>query len=178
MLTYASAVDMRQRIISNKLCGAIVLLGMGSNSLLSSGSGLFASMGGLSVGFFVMLLLHRLTGLGAGDVKLMGAIGSIVGSNSILIIIYYTFLSSGLFAVAFLIYYGGWGDIYRRHREFWGGFCAGRLHYREPVPGSPAAFQMPMAPAITLASVYHLLPSLVAAFPNSITFFGAKVWAT
>jgi prepilin peptidase CpaA len=164
-LAYAAVIDIRHRKIPNWLCGAIALLGIGSNSFLASGNGFQASVGGLSAGFLIMLFLYRLTGLGAGDVKLMAATGSVVGIKSILIIFCYAFLLAGLFAAVFLVFSGGWRDIYRRYQVFFGGLCKGRLHYIKPAPGTPAALQMPMGPAIALASAYQLLPYVSGIFP-------------
>ncbi|MBL1263671.1 A24 family peptidase [Methylomicrobium sp. RS1] len=176
MLTYAAAVDIYQRRIPNGLCAAITLMGIGSNVFLASGIGFYASLLGLSVGFIVMFLLHALTGLGAGDVKLMAATGSVVGIKPILIIFYHTFLLSGLFAVFFLLFSGGWKDIYWRYRVFFSALRKGRLHYSKPASGSPAAFQMPLAPAIGLASAYQLLPYVADKRSFDNIFTGIAQW--
>jgi prepilin peptidase CpaA len=176
MQSYAAVIDIRHRKIPNRLCAAIALFGLVGNSLLADGNGLQASLGGLSIGFITMLFLYRLTGLGAGDVKLMAATGSVVGIKPILIIFYHTFLLSGLFAAFFLLFSGGWSDIYRRHRAFFSGLCKGRLHYSKPASGSPAAFQMPLAPAIGLASAYQLLPYVADKRSFDNIFTGIAQW--
>jgi prepilin peptidase CpaA len=56
--------------------------GFALNAFLYPGlSGVWLSLKGLALGFGVYLFLHILHAMGAGDVKLMAAVGSIVGPS-------------------------------------------------------------------------------------------------
>ena len=83
----AAVYDVRYRRIPNWLTVSGLFLGMILNSFLYSGistnpfgfSGLFFALKGFGLAFMVYVLLYALHAMGAGDVKLMAAVGAIVG---------------------------------------------------------------------------------------------------
>jgi prepilin peptidase CpaA len=76
----AAAYDVPFRRIPNWLTALGVLLGLGMNTFLYQGwPGLRVSLTGLAVGFGAYLILYSVRAMGAGDVKLMAAIGAMVG---------------------------------------------------------------------------------------------------
>lgn len=160
MLAYSAFFDIRKKRVPNIICLLIMVMGLLSNSLLESGIGLFNSVLGLCVGFLPIFLIHVLTGLGAGDVKLMASIGSVVGAKAVLIVFYYTFLLYGMFALGVLLIKGGLIDMIRRYGRFFGGLVQGNPVLDKPIEGSSASLQIPMAPGIALATIYTLLPSI------------------
>src|SRR5690242_16485700 len=77
----AAFTDARTRRIPNWLTVSGVLAGVALNTFMYGGlPGLWFSLKGLAVGFGVYLLLHLVRAMGAGDVKLMAAVGSIAGA--------------------------------------------------------------------------------------------------
>jgi prepilin peptidase CpaA len=81
-LVLAAAVfDVRYRRIPNWLSLAGVMIGVALNAFLDQGRrGMFlASMLGLAIAFSVYFVLYALRAMGAGDVKLMAAVGAVVG---------------------------------------------------------------------------------------------------
>jgi prepilin peptidase CpaA len=76
----AAIFDVRYRRIPNWLTVSGVALGLGMNTFLYQGwPGLRLSLTGLAMGFGVYLLLYALHAMCAGDVKLMAAVGAIMG---------------------------------------------------------------------------------------------------
>jgi prepilin peptidase CpaA len=76
----AAVFDVRYRRIPNWLSLSGVLVGLGLNTFLYQGwPGLRLSLMGLAMGFGVYFLLYALRAMGAGDVKLMAAVGALVG---------------------------------------------------------------------------------------------------
>jgi prepilin peptidase CpaA len=76
----AAVYDVRYRRIPNWLSLSGVLLGLAMNAFLYQGwPGLRISLVGLAAGFGVYFVLYALRAMGAGDVKLMAAVGAIVG---------------------------------------------------------------------------------------------------
>jgi prepilin peptidase CpaA len=76
----AAAYDIPYRRIPNWLTASGVLLGLGMNMFLYQGwPGLRISLGGLALGFGAYFMLYMLRAMGAGDVKLMAAVGAMVG---------------------------------------------------------------------------------------------------
>lgn len=76
----AAVYDVRYRRIPNWLTVSGAIIGVLLNAFLYQGSpGIRFSLAGLGVGFGIYFGLYALRAMGAGDVKLMAAIGSMVG---------------------------------------------------------------------------------------------------
>jgi prepilin peptidase CpaA len=95
----AAITDIRSRRIPNYLTLAGVLLGIGLNTWLGGWAGLLYSVKGLGLAMLVYLPLYALRGMGAGDVKLMAAVGSITGAGNWFSIFLYTALLGGVIAI-------------------------------------------------------------------------------
>jgi prepilin peptidase CpaA len=75
--------------------------------LLASGiPGLLTATGGWVAGVAVFLPLFLLRGMGAGDVKLLGALGAWVGVRDVLWIAIYTVIAGGIMAVVVAAWHG------------------------------------------------------------------------
>ena len=80
LVLFAAVYDVRYRRIPNWLTVTGALTGVGLNTFLYQGwPGLKVGLLGLGAGFGVYFLLYALRAMGAGDVKLMAAIGALVG---------------------------------------------------------------------------------------------------
>jgi prepilin peptidase CpaA len=75
----AAITDIRSRRIPNWLTLFGVLAGLVLNFVLAGWAGLAHSAEGLLLGFGCYFALYALRAMGAGDVKLMAAVGAIVG---------------------------------------------------------------------------------------------------
>jgi prepilin peptidase CpaA len=95
----AAAIDVRTGRIPNVLTGSVAAIGL---SLAMSGAGATgmtgACMGGL-VGLTLMLPGYRFGGTGAGDVKLMGALGTLLGPAATVIAFLASAIAGGVLAV-------------------------------------------------------------------------------
>ncbi len=81
LVTILSAgTDLWKGRIYNAVTYPAIVAGFAVQLYLHGSSGLSAATTGFAVGFFPALLLFAAGGLGGGDVKLMGAIGTIVGA--------------------------------------------------------------------------------------------------
>ena len=77
-------MDIRYRRIPNKLVFATLMSGISLNCVFRGWHGLAASLEGMLLAFVVMFMLHLVGTMGAGDVKLFAAVGSLVGISSVL----------------------------------------------------------------------------------------------
>ena len=75
----AAAYDIPYRRIPNWITAAGVLVGVALNAFLYGWPGVQTSLAGLAVGFGAYFILYAMRAIGAGDVKLMAAIGAMVG---------------------------------------------------------------------------------------------------
>jgi prepilin peptidase CpaA len=99
-VTVATVVDIKTRRIPNVLtagmAGAgLVLAAAGANGMSLAAAGL-----GIVLGLALMLPGHALGATGAGDVKLMAAIGSLIGPALVIKAFLFTAVAGGVLAVA------------------------------------------------------------------------------
>ncbi len=78
-ILYASWVDYAERRVPNWLNAAIALVGLIAQASFAGWEGVFVGLLGLAVGFAVLIVPWLMHGMGAGDVKLMMAIGCWLG---------------------------------------------------------------------------------------------------
>lgn len=95
----AAVYDFRFRRIPNWLNLSGLILGVGLNILYFQAQGAALAVEGMLLATTIYLPLYLLRAMGAGDVKLMAAIGSLVGPSHWLEIFLTTVLAGGLFAV-------------------------------------------------------------------------------
>src|SRR4051794_35273591 len=76
--------DIRHRQVPNILCVLILLIGMLSAALSRGWGGLGDCLLGALVAFGIVLIPYSIGGLGGGDVKLMAAFGSVIGTSGVL----------------------------------------------------------------------------------------------
>jgi prepilin peptidase CpaA len=91
--------DLRWRRIPNYLTLPAIALGFLLNFLGYGWRGVLSASFGLVVGMSLLMLPYLLGGMGGGDVKLMGALGTLLGSHAILNVFLYTSLVGGLIAI-------------------------------------------------------------------------------
>jgi len=80
-----------------------MLAGMLTNLISGGADGFRASLGGIILPVLLLILLYGLRMLGAGDIKLFGAIGAIMGPGFVLRTVIYSFLAGGVIALTALI---------------------------------------------------------------------------
>jgi prepilin peptidase CpaA len=117
----AAIFDYRQRRIPNWLVLAGIVTGLAMNIFLlydnpSPLTGLWFSLEGLGLALVVYLPLYILRGMGAGDVKLMAAIGSIVGWVLWLWIFFFTAILGGVTAAIVVL---SKGRVQRTLQNLW-----------------------------------------------------------
>jgi prepilin peptidase CpaA len=154
--TYDSVIQK----IPNWISVVIVVLGVGWNFSFAESLGARDSGFGLLAGLLLMLPSYVFGGMGAGDVKLMAAIGSVVGINQALDVVFYSYIAMFLMALLFIVVKGDLLKLLRRLRTFIYGLFAGVLAYQKPDPSDAASCRIPLAPAIALATCYVLYPAL------------------
>lgn len=91
--------DVRYRRIPNLLVLTAFVAGLAINSLFGGWHGLGSSLLGFGLGFIPMLLLHIFGAMGAGDVKLFGAVGTILGMSAMPVTLVLVAIIGGVLAV-------------------------------------------------------------------------------
>jgi prepilin peptidase CpaA len=98
-LAAATVIDLRTRRIPNDLTAAMVGVGLGLAATGTSGITVAASFAGFFLGLLLMVPGYTLGATGAGDVKLMGAVGAIVGPTVVVSAFLFTAIAGGLLAI-------------------------------------------------------------------------------
>jgi prepilin peptidase CpaA len=96
----ATLIDIRTRRIPNLLTGSAGLAGLVMAAIGVSGLSVGAALAGALLGFCLMLPGHLFGGTGAGDVKLLAALGTLLGPGSIVMAFLYSAIAGGMLAVA------------------------------------------------------------------------------
>jgi prepilin peptidase CpaA len=99
----AAVFDIRSRRVPNWLTLAGLVIGIGLNVFLFELPGLWDSLKGMGLAMLIYFPLFALRGMGAGDVKLMAALGAIAGPANWIAILLLTALSGGIAALALVI---------------------------------------------------------------------------
>ena len=76
---FCAVVDLRTRRIPNALTGAALITGLSINFILFGFTGLLNSLSGLVILTAVLFTPFALGGIGGGDVKMMAAVGALLG---------------------------------------------------------------------------------------------------
>jgi len=106
-----SVTDLRTRRIPNVLSFGAIAAGVLLNCLLRGPLGAVSSLAGLLLTVGVLLGPFSLGGLGGGDVKMMGAVGALLGPAAALSGLAIGVMCGGLIAVAYLVRLGRLREI-------------------------------------------------------------------
>jgi len=100
----AGAFDLRYRRIPNWLNLSAIALGLGVNLFLFEFHGFVLALLGLGCSLLVYVPLYLVRGMGAGDVKLMAAVGAIVGPTNWLYIFLFTAVLGGVVSLLYVVF--------------------------------------------------------------------------
>ncbi len=105
LLILAAVIDYRTYKIPNWLTLGGVVFGLAYNTVYSfrSHGGFLWALGGLSLGFVIMLPLYALKAMGAGDVKFMAMVGSFLGASDVFYAAIAVFIVGGIAAFGFAL---------------------------------------------------------------------------
>jgi prepilin peptidase CpaA len=163
----ASVTDLRSRRIPNWLTVSALVLGFALNALVADSplEGVWLAAKGFALAFALNLVMYMLHMTGAGDVKLLAAIGALVGHGWDFILIFFlTALIGGVLAIILMLVKG------RVRQTLWNvGYMVGELmkwhapHVtREQLDvGSSKALRLPGAVRICLGVVAFLVMARV-----------------
>lgn len=105
LLIASAIIDLKTQKIPNLLTLPGILIALGYHVSSNGLEGLLFSAGGAGVGIGLLIIPYLMGGMGAGDAKLMGAIGGFIGAEAAL----YAFLMiaavGGIYALILVLIY-------------------------------------------------------------------------
>ncbi len=115
LLIIATFSDLRFQKIPNWLTFSAIILALSSNTVINGQSGFLFSLKGLAMGIGLLIPFYIIRGMGAGDVKLMGAVGSFLGTKHVFVAFLMTALAGGVYALVALASKKNLADALKRY---------------------------------------------------------------
>jgi prepilin peptidase CpaA len=151
-----SYYDVRYRRIPNVFVLATLISGLLLNFVFGGVEGVLSSVGGCLLGFGLMLMLHVLGAMGAGDVKLFASIGAVVGASLVVPTFLVVALTGGVLAVYTMLRAGSVRQTLLGVLQIFVGMLPGWQMPRFNVPAD-RRHTIPYGVAITLGSLISLV---------------------
>lgn len=148
--------DVRYRRIPNPLVLATFLTGLVVNALGGGIGGALASLGGCALAFMLMFILHVFGAMGAGDVKLFAAIGSVLGASLVVPTFFVVVLTGGALGVVTMLRVGAVRSTLHNTLMLIVGLLPGWKMPRLAIPADRRK-TIPYGVAITFGSLISLL---------------------
>ena len=154
----AAIVDVRHHRIPNWLTYPGIILGISLRGSLLGWKGFANAVEGCLLAGGIMLIFYLVRAMGAGDVKLMSALGALVGPQHVIVVLLATGICGGLLGLGYAFYRGragstlrNVGTVLRFHAS------AGLQAHPDLNLDNPAALRMPYGLAIAMGMLYAFL---------------------
>lgn len=153
----AAAYDVLSKRIPNLITYPAMAAGLAFHFLSGGLQGLLFSLEGLGLGILLLIGFYLFSGMGAGDVKLLGAAGSFLGPQGVFLAFLFTALAGGIISVCFILYKGSFMTTAHNLSHM-----AKTLWYTRSL-SLPAGLQkngIPYGPAIAIGSAISILTKM------------------
>src|SRR2546425_12025791 len=151
----AGWTDWRSRRIPNWLTLPGLVLAIAANTLASGWSGAKASLLGAGLGLALLLPFVLVRSLGAGDWKLVGALGAFLRPEPLITVLIGAIFVAGIMAAGLIVY----KKRVRQALRNVGRILAGLFSLRLPGPDlsldSPESLRIPFGVAVSLTVVFY-----------------------
>jgi prepilin peptidase CpaA len=150
----AALLDWRSRRIPNWLTVPGFLSGVTLHVVLNGWQGLRFTLAGGALALILLLPLVMLRALGAGDWKLMGAVGAFLGWKLFLFVMFGSILASGIMAIVQMIRVGRVAETFRNMWTLLKGFFVFGLKKNPQISlDNPRLLKLPFGVAVAAATV-------------------------
>ena len=157
-----AAFDVFTRRIPNQLTYGGIIVGMVFWSVMAGWRGLGMAVLGTLIGGGVFLLFYLVRAMGAGDVKLMAAVGSIAGLWKSIEMLFACAIAGGLMAIGYMLYHhrirrtlANVGELMKFHLQH------GAKSHPQFNLANPTAIRMPYGIAIATGCLYSFCMTLL-----------------
>jgi prepilin peptidase CpaA len=149
----AGWMDWRARRIPNWLTVPGLLLGVAANTVFWGWAGAKASLLGAGLGLLLLLPFVLIRSLGAGDWKLVGAVGAFLGPQSLITVLAITILVAGVMAVMLIVVKGRIRQTARNLGRMLSSMLTLRLPGPEVSLDNPQALKIPFGVAVAVSVI-------------------------
>jgi prepilin peptidase CpaA len=103
ILSISAIIDIRSQKIPNLITIPAIINALLYHFVTNGIDGLIFSALGLTTGIGLLIIPYMMGGMGAGDAKLMGAVGAVLGTKSVFMAFLLTALVGGLYAIIIIL---------------------------------------------------------------------------
>jgi prepilin peptidase CpaA len=147
---WAGGLDWRYRRIPNWLTVPGLLAGIAVNTLVDGWLGAKSSLLGAGLGLLLLLPLVLVRALGAGDWKLIGALGACLGSTRLIAVLFGSVFVAGIMAIGLIVYQGRVRESLRNMGHMLAAFLSLHLPGREVSLDNPESAKIPFGVAVAV----------------------------
>jgi prepilin peptidase CpaA len=156
-LVIAVFSDLSVHKIPNALTVGMVIVALTLHTWFGQWEGLMFSLAGLLAGLLCFLPLYAFAAMGAGDVKLLTAVGAVLGAKMVFIAALMTVITGGILALAYVAARGGLPAMAKRYVLMFQLLLARQPEYIRPAPGEAAGLRFPYALAIACGTALAVI---------------------
>jgi prepilin peptidase CpaA len=150
----AALLDWRSRRIPNWLTVPGLLMGIATHAALTGWQGAMFALKGAALALIILLPLVLLRALGAGDWKLMGAVGAFLGWQLFLFVLVGSIFASGIMAIVQTYRVGRVMETLRNMATLVKGFFAFGLKKNPQISlDNPRLLKVPFGVAVAAATI-------------------------
>jgi prepilin peptidase CpaA len=157
----AGVWDGRFRRIPNWLTVSGAATGIATNTILFRGPGLKTALLGMLLGLALLLPFMLVRSLGAGDWKLVGALGACLGPRSLLAVLFGTILVAGVMALGVIIWSGRLKKTLLNIARMLAAIFSLRMPGAEVSLDNPQSTKIPFGVAVALAVMFYGIAAAV-----------------
>ncbi len=117
-LLIAAFTDIRESRIPNWLTGSLAFFGVSVHTIVDGWPGFLFSVQGMAIGLLCLIFFYIKGGMGAGDVKLLAAIGAVLGTVQVVYAFCFAALLGGGYSFMLLVATGGFRHLWERLNLF------------------------------------------------------------
>jgi prepilin peptidase CpaA len=151
-------MDWRTRRIPNWLTVSGALAGLAANATLRGWHGALMSLEGAGLALGLLLPLVLLRGFGAGDWKLMGAMGAVLGWREMLAVLFTSAVISGVMAIFQMVAARRVKETLRNVLTLVMGFAVSGLRANPEISlDNPDLIKQPFGAAVAAATVFSFV---------------------
>lgn len=149
----AGITDWRWRRIPNWLTVPAAAVGLALNSAAWHWAGLRSSAEGLGLGLLLLFPFVLIRALGAGDWKLVGALGAFLGPHELLLMLAIAVIIAGVMALALVIYKRRLGEMLRNMGRLLLALATGHPGHPSVSLDNPESLKVPFGVAVAIAAI-------------------------
>jgi prepilin peptidase CpaA len=161
ILLAASIIDLRAQKIPNLITFPAAGLALAYHSFVNGFNGFLFSIAGLAAGVGLLLIPYLLGGMGAGDAKLMGVVGGVLGTKGVFYAFLFSAIVGGIYAVILtLVYRQLFRGFYKKQLNNLSTFLSIRKHSPDPEDYDPNKPRLCYGLAIAIGTAIYIVLDL------------------